>query len=83
LSEWRHLAWDRLCEARTVVSGLRDLPPAELEIWLKHVSQARAEGITEMRFILPGLHKELLEKGFIKKGSWDTLLKDAAETASD
>jgi hypothetical protein len=83
LNEWRKQAWDRLCEARAVVSGLRDFSPAELEIWLKHVSQARAAGITEMRFVLPSLHKELLEKGFVKEGWWDTLLKDVGETASD
>ena len=62
-----------------VLSGLRDYPPAELEIWLKHVSQARKDGKTEMSSILPNLHKELLERGFIKKGWWDTLLKDAEE----
>jgi AbiV family abortive infection protein len=78
LAHWRKEAWDRLCEARAVTLALRDYPPPELEIWLKHVSQAKAEG-TDIRFILPGLHKELLEKGFVKEGWWDTLLRDAEE----
>jgi len=26
---------------------------------------------------MQGLHKELLEKGFIQEGWWDTLLQDA------
>ena len=58
--------------------ALRDYPPGELAIWLKHVELARAEN-KEVRSVLPELHKELLEKGFVKDGWWDVILKDAEE----
>ncbi len=78
LVEWRKLAWDRLCEAQAIALALRDYPPDELKVWLKHVDQARTEG-KDFHSILPELHKELIEKGFVKEGWWNILLKDAEE----
>jgi len=76
-SEWRILAWDRLCEAQALVHGLRDRTPEELRVWLKH-TQGRPEGTT-MIDLLRKVQGELLEKGLIKAGWWDTLLKDAEQ----
>ncbi|MHB1673353.1 MAG: AbiV family abortive infection protein [Acidobacteriaceae bacterium] len=76
LAEWRKDAWERLCEAKAVVSALRDHPPAELQVWRKHVFEATAKR-KNLHSCLPKLHEELLEKGFVKEGWWDTLLKDA------
>ena len=78
LVEWRKLAWDRLCEAQAMAPALRDYSPDELSVWLKHVDRARAE-TKDIHLILPELHKELLEKGFVEEGWWDILLKDARE----
>jgi AbiV family abortive infection protein len=80
LVEWRNQAWERLCEAQAVTLSLRDYPPKELEVWSKHVSAARADR-KDVRTMLPTLHKELQEKGFIKEGWWDILLQDAEEEA--
>jgi AbiV family abortive infection protein len=80
VAEWRNTAWERLCEAQAVTLALRDYPPDELKVWQKHVAHALAEG-TDARSVLPELHKELLEKGFVKEGWWDTLLQDAEEEA--
>jgi AbiV family abortive infection protein len=78
LVDWRKLAWDRLCEARAMAPALRDYHPHELTIWLKHIERARTnEG--EARPVLEELYKELLGKGFVKEGWWDTILKDAEE----
>ncbi len=80
--EWRRLAWDRLCEAQAMARALRDYPPEELDVWRKHVERARGE-TKDIRSILAELHKELMEKGFVKEGWWDTLLKDAEEGFRD
>lgn len=72
---WRQQAWDRLCEARAIILGLRDRTPEELSVWLKHANAGRAAG-KRLADILPDVHKELLDKGFIKEGWWDTLLND-------
>lgn len=79
-ADWRHPAWERLCEARAIISGLRDRTPEELSVWLKHANEGRVAGknLTE---ILPDVHRELLEKGFVKEGWWDTLLKDVETQA--
>jgi AbiV family abortive infection protein len=77
LAEWRVLAWERLCEAQALVHGLRDRTPDELRAWLKHM-QNRAVGTTFMD-ALRNVHEELLAKGLIQKGWWDTLLKDAED----
>ena len=74
--DWRHEAWDRLCEAQAIVSGPRDRSPEELEIWVKHVSAANAQGRAIVD-ILPELHGELQARGFVHEGWWDGLLKDA------
>lgn len=74
-ADWRQEAWERLCEAKAIVLAPRDRTPEELEVWLRHVSQARAEGHS-VAAVLPDIHKELLEKGFVEQGWWDNLLKD-------
>jgi AbiV family abortive infection protein len=76
--DWRNLAWERLCEAKAMAFGLRDYPPDELAIWLKHVEAAK-HNQKPIRSMLPDLHKELVDKGFVKEGWWETLLKDAEE----
>jgi hypothetical protein len=63
-----------------MVSALRDYPPGELTLWHRHVTQAKAEG-KEIHLTLTDLHKELLEKGFVQEGWWDTLLQDAEAEA--
>lgn len=73
--DWHELAWHRLCEARSLVRSPRDLSPDELEVWVKHGAAARESG-RSLESVLPELHKELLEKGFVKEGAWDTLLSD-------
>jgi hypothetical protein len=59
-----------------MVSALRDFPPQELDVWLRHVNQARAAN-TDIHSILPALHDELKEKGFVQEGWWNILLEDA------
>jgi hypothetical protein len=76
LAEWRRAAWARLCEAQAIISALRDYPPEELKVWREHIARASAEG-KDLREALPGLYKELLEKGFVQEGWWETLLQDA------
>ena len=74
-TDWRHQAWERLCEAQALVYGLRDYPPEELEIWLKHGSAVRERG-GDIRAMLKGLHQELLDKGYVKEGWWKAILED-------
>ena len=78
LRDWRGSAWERLCEAEAMVLPLRDYSPDELGIWLKHIEKATAEH-RRPDTVLPELQKELLEKGFIREGWWDTLLQDLAD----
>lgn len=73
--DWRHIAWDRLCEARALVTPLRDYSPEELKIWLKHAEEAQKNGASFATMLQP-LHKELLAKGFVKEGWWTTILED-------
>lgn len=73
--DWQETAWDCLCDARVVVPALRDYPPEELEIWLKHAKEAQPKG-GNLANMLEALHKELLTKGFVKDGWWNTLLAD-------
>lgn len=73
--DWRQEAWDRLCEARAIVLAPRDRSPEELEIWVRYLATARDSG-KSVAAILPELHKELVDKGFVEQGWWDTLLKD-------
>jgi AbiV family abortive infection protein len=80
--DWRQMAWERLCEAQAIVHGLRDYPPEELEVWLRHAEAARAVG-GDLRSMLQALHKELLEKGFVKEGWWNTMLRDIAEEEAE
>ncbi len=75
LGDWRQDAWERLCEARTMITAMRDYPPAELEVWLKHANVAHAEG-RSFASILDALHAELLQKGFVKEGWWDMILSE-------
>jgi hypothetical protein len=82
LAEWRKDAWERMCEAQAVVSPLRDYPPDELRIWREHIAQAISAGKDSLSG-LPGLHKDLLEKGFVQEGWWDTLLQDAEAEAKE
>lgn len=80
LVDWRKQAWDRLCEAQAITLAARDYPPPELEVWLKHVDAGRNAG-SNIRSILPDLYKDLLERGLVKEGWWDTLLQDAEQQA--
>lgn len=77
-ADWRNTAWDRLCEARAIVTNLRDYSPEELGIWLKHAKEAQAKG-GNAATMLEALHKELLAKGFVKDGWWNTLLADSEQ----
>ncbi len=72
--DWRDIAWDRLCEARVLITALRDYSPEELKIWLKHAKEAQKNGGSFATMLEP-LHKELLAKGFVKEGWWTTLLE--------
>jgi hypothetical protein len=81
IRDWRRSAWERLCEAQATTPTPRDYPPDELGIWLKHIEKAKAERRRPDN-VLPELQKELLEKGFIKEGWWDTLLQDLAHNPS-
>jgi AbiV family abortive infection protein len=76
LAEWRQTAWERLCEAQAMVTGMRDFPPEELTIWKEHISRAAQEGRSALS-ALPALHEELLNRKLIKDGWWKTLLQDA------
>lgn len=80
--DWRQQAWERLCEAQAIVHAPRDRTPEELEIWVKHVTAAHHQG-KSLADVLPSLHEELLEKGFVEEGWWDTLIKDIEEQASN
>ena len=82
LAEWRQSAWERLCEAQAMISGLRDRPPAELEIWQRYAAQARARDIP-LAQLLPELHRELLEAGLVREGQWETLLEDVRAELSE
>jgi AbiV family abortive infection protein len=73
--DWRKEAWSRLSEARAIILGLRDRTPDELAVWLKHAHEGRAAG-KRLADILPDIYKDLSDKGFVKEGWWDTLLKD-------
>jgi hypothetical protein len=42
---------------------------------VKGAASARISG-KSLRSILPDLHKELVEKGFVQEGWWETFLKD-------
>jgi AbiV family abortive infection protein len=76
LGDWRKGAWERLCEAQAITLSARDYPPEELDVWLKHFRESKLKGL-DPRSILPDLHNDLLQKGFVKEGWWDTLLQDA------
>jgi len=81
--DWRQRAWERLCEAQALASGLRDYTPKELELWLAHAMSAHAAG-RDMKEMLPALHADLVKNGFVREGSWITLLSDLREeSASD
>ena len=77
LAEFRHVAWERLCEAKALVFAARDRTPPELEIWKRHARAAQDRGLDFASAIGP-LHEELSEKGLITKGSWDSILADIA-----
>lgn len=77
VSEWRTLAWERLCEAQTLAHALRDRTPGELRVWMKHMQNQN--GRTTFIDALQRVHDELLSLGIIQKGWWDTMLKDAEE----
>jgi AbiV family abortive infection protein len=81
-SDWRNNAWERLCEAKAIIHGLRDYPPEELEIWLKHAKQAQTKG-EGYECMLKPLHDELLENGILKEGQWKFLLAYLEELAKE
>lgn len=80
--DWRQQAWERLCEAKAIVLAPRDRSPEELEVWVKHITTAH-DSDRHLAEVLPELHKELLEKGFVKEGWWDTFLNDIKTTTKD
>lgn len=75
---WQEQAWDRLWEARAIVRSPRDRSPEELEVWAKHMAAARGTG-KSMPTIMREVQKELVEKGYVKEGSWDAHIKDAED----
>ncbi len=81
-SDWRNNAWERLCEAQAIIHGLRDYPPDELEIWLKHAKQVQSKG-EDYEYMLKPLHDELMEKGLLKEGQWKFLLAYLEELAKE
>ena len=81
-SDWRNNAWERLCEAQAIIHALRDYPPEELEIWLKHAKQVQSRGEGYQSMLKP-LHDELLEKGMLKQGQWKFLLAYLDELAKE
>lgn len=80
--DWRQQAWDRLCEAQALALALRDYPPEELEVWLKHAKEAQSNG-GDFRDMLEPLHKDLVERGFVQEGWWKSLLADIHEDDKD
>jgi AbiV family abortive infection protein len=77
LSEWRTLAWDRLCEAQALAHSLRDRTPEELSIFVKHIKGKSQD--SDPRVTLRELQAELLQKGLIKEGWWDAIIQGADE----
>jgi len=73
-SDWRELAWERLCEAQSLVHSLRDRTPKELRIFQKHFKQR--SDTDNPHVVLTKLKDELLENGCIQEGWWDTILQD-------
>jgi AbiV family abortive infection protein len=74
-ADWRQEAWERLCEAKAIVLAPRDRSPEELEVWVRLISEARAAD-KSVADVLPDIHKELIEKGLVEEGWWETLLRD-------
>jgi len=54
---------------------MRDYSPEELDVWRRHADEARAAS-SDLRDVLRVLHAELVAKGFLREGSWDSLLLD-------
>jgi AbiV family abortive infection protein len=75
LGDWRELAWKRLCEAQTLAFCLRDIPPAELELRISVLKAGRESG-KDGATIIKEMYVQLKDKGFVKEGSWDTLIAD-------
>jgi AbiV family abortive infection protein len=75
LTEWRQLAGERLAEAQAIVLALRDRSPEELEVWKSHAQQARSEG-RSLRSGIKSAIADLIERGFVRPGAFDSLLSD-------
>jgi AbiV family abortive infection protein len=82
LRDWRQGAWERLCEAQAIALAARDYSPQELDVWLKHFRESKLKGL-DHHSILSDLRNDLLQKGFVKEGWWDTLLQDAESDTHD
>lgn len=67
-------ATSALADAEALVPYLRDYPPEELVVWLKHVREGRKKGQTFVQIIKP-LYEELLEKGMITERQWAPILR--------
>lgn len=65
----------RLDEANSLAYSLRDYPPEELVVWYKHLRQLTKKKKEEWKGPIKALRDELLEKGFIKNGQWDPIIK--------
>lgn len=61
-------------ETIALVTGLRDYPPDELEVWRQHWDAGRTAG-SRPESVVRRLHDELLARGMIKQGQWDPVLR--------
>ena len=75
LAEWRQQASERLAEARAIVSCLRDRSPQELEVWIRHAEEAKRNG-RPVRSIFAPATAELIKRGFVQPGAFDSVLAD-------
>jgi AbiV family abortive infection protein len=72
--DWREKAEHLLVEAQVLVNYMRDYPQEELEVWRKHWNYRQGQGLSQA-VMLKSLHEELLQKGFIKAGQWEPILR--------
>ena len=71
-----------LGEAKALVNQLRDYPPEELEVRYKHAHHYDRKTKGELLTATKALRDELTEKGFIKAGSWDSIVKELERQAN-
>lgn len=59
-----------LDDARAIILQLRDYSPEELAVWKRHLYELDSISTQEKKNAFSALHKELLEKKFIKPDWW-------------